>query len=370
MSAPERMPDERLADWVDGRMNDREQERFRAELRVNAQLRADLAAYEATVAAVRAALQAPTRPAAIGDRVLAAIASKAASTASAPPPSASRRWLWGLLPAAAALALAFLIDAWTPSAPEASARAVAEGTAAPASADAPAAPAVAAESPVAEVVDPGKPAGAPTAAIPIAGMAPGSDAATAPTAPALADAAPTPGARAGDSALRAKSAPAAAAGPTPLLEVEVGPASVRPEPGPAGGGGGSGRSQAGDDKPKPTPLDGESLRAALAAFLVAAAEPAVEPAAMAWTTTNGELTVSPWLDAGSVDDASATRVWIVDGPKADVAELLAVAARFARDRRGALRNGETTAPASERAGGSAPAVATTQLVLRLKLRRR
>lgn len=373
MSAPDRMPDERLADWVDGRMNDREQERFRAELRVNAQLRADLAEYEATVAAVRAALQAPTRPSAMGDRVLAAIARNAAATASAPPPSASRRWLWGLLPAAAALALAFLIDAWTPTAPEAAERSVAEGAAAaPANPFVPAAPAGVAESPAAEFLRPGKQVGAPTETMPFAGLAPrtGEPGTGAPGAPpAAADAAPPPGARAGDSAMRAKPAPAAASGPTPVLELELGPAGVRAEPVPAGGGGG-GREQAGDDTPKPVPLDAEGLRAAVVAFLAAATDPAVEPAAMAWTTTHGTIGVSPWLDAGSVDDAATTRVWIVEGPKADVVELLAVAARFARDRSGVVRNSETAAPASERAAGSAPAVPSAQLVLRVKLRRR
>jgi hypothetical protein len=52
-----RQPDERLAAWVDGELPARERERMAAELRVNAQLRADLDAYERTVATLRAALQ-------------------------------------------------------------------------------------------------------------------------------------------------------------------------------------------------------------------------------------------------------------------------------------------------------------------------
>ena len=45
-----------------------------AELRVNPQLRKDLAEYEKTVATVRTALQAPTSPVSLADRVFAAIA--------------------------------------------------------------------------------------------------------------------------------------------------------------------------------------------------------------------------------------------------------------------------------------------------------
>ncbi|MFN6194930.1 MAG: hypothetical protein ACK5BN_14040, partial [Planctomycetota bacterium] len=85
MTPADRQDDERFADWVDERMGERERERFVAELRVNAQLRADLAAYERTVAAVRAALQAPTRPVAMADRVRAALAAAPA----APPPTGS-----------------------------------------------------------------------------------------------------------------------------------------------------------------------------------------------------------------------------------------------------------------------------------------
>ena len=68
--------DERLCDWVDGRMTERERERFAAELRVNASLRQQLAEYERTVAAIRAALQAPTTPVPMADRVMAALATQ------------------------------------------------------------------------------------------------------------------------------------------------------------------------------------------------------------------------------------------------------------------------------------------------------
>lgn len=53
---PPREIDDRLADWVDGRMTPRERDHFVAELRVNAQLRQDLADYERTVGVLRAAL--------------------------------------------------------------------------------------------------------------------------------------------------------------------------------------------------------------------------------------------------------------------------------------------------------------------------
>lgn len=119
MTPADRQGDERFADWVDERMGERERERFVAELRVNAQLRADLAAYERTVAAVRAALQAPTRPVAMADRVRAALAAAPA----APAPTATDtptlrllpRVLWSLGTAAAALLAALWLDAWSGS---------------------------------------------------------------------------------------------------------------------------------------------------------------------------------------------------------------------------------------------------------------
>jgi hypothetical protein len=109
---PEREIDDRLADWVDGRLSERERERFVAELRVNAQLRLDLAEYERTVAAVRAALRAPTQPSDLTARVMAAVAGQAIRGTSGG--SASRRHplYWSLAAAAALLVLAVAIDRW------------------------------------------------------------------------------------------------------------------------------------------------------------------------------------------------------------------------------------------------------------------
>ncbi len=109
---PPREIDDRLADWVDGRMTPRERDHFVAELRVNAQLRQDLADYERTVGVLRAALRAPSAPSPMADRVLAAIAAERATAVVVP----SRRWTWrhlgwSLASAAAVLALAFWIDA-------------------------------------------------------------------------------------------------------------------------------------------------------------------------------------------------------------------------------------------------------------------
>jgi hypothetical protein len=114
---PQRTVDDRLADWVDGRMTPRERERFTAELRVNPQLRQDLEGYERTVAAVRAALQAPIVPTTIADRVLRKIA--AAEVAPAPR-TVRPRWsslVWGLSAAAALLAVAVWLNSGGPAAP-------------------------------------------------------------------------------------------------------------------------------------------------------------------------------------------------------------------------------------------------------------
>jgi hypothetical protein len=113
-SKPEREVDARLADWVDGRLGERERERFVAELRVSPQLRKDLEDYEKTVAAVRAALQAPARPVQIADRVMAAIA--AGNTRSSVGPRwRNRSFLWSLASAAALLVLALLVNTWSPA---------------------------------------------------------------------------------------------------------------------------------------------------------------------------------------------------------------------------------------------------------------
>jgi hypothetical protein len=156
----DRQPDERLADWVDGCMSPRDRERFTAELRVNAQLRADLAAYERTVAAVRQALQAPTQPLPRSTGSQAAGATPAGSSFAdrvvaqlqAAPERRPRlvdgggiAWrpvLWSLCSAAALLVLALWIDTW--SAPPAALQTQSAGNEPPAPLDrlvaAPAAP--------------------------------------------------------------------------------------------------------------------------------------------------------------------------------------------------------------------------------------
>lgn len=115
--------DERLCDWVDGRMTERERERFAAELRVNASLRQQLAEYERTVAAIRAALQAPTTPVPMADRVMAALATQQNRAAQ---PIVAMPWRgrsWSHLgfcaaSAAALLLLALWIDSWAGRATE------------------------------------------------------------------------------------------------------------------------------------------------------------------------------------------------------------------------------------------------------------
>lgn len=114
MREPGRQIDERLADWVDGRMSERDHERFVAELRVNPKLRQDLEQYERTVATIRSALQAPTRPVQIADRVLDAIR---AGDAAAPRPIARlprtpRSLVWSLVGAAALLGVAMWVNTW------------------------------------------------------------------------------------------------------------------------------------------------------------------------------------------------------------------------------------------------------------------
>lgn len=109
---PEREVDDRIADWVDGRLVGKDLERFEAELRVNPQLRRDLEAYERTVATVRQALQQPGEPVQLADRVLAAIAAGAQPKPRQPVVLRWRPWLWSLATAAALLVVALLVDAW------------------------------------------------------------------------------------------------------------------------------------------------------------------------------------------------------------------------------------------------------------------
>lgn len=362
MSAPDSTPDERLADWVDGRMSDREQQRFRAELRVNAQLRADLVAYEATIAAVRAALQAPTRPSAMADRVLTAIAAAPAAPAAASPP---RRLYLSLLSAAALLALAFLLNAWPAS--------TTAERAADVAAAAPAADARADEAPRLGADAAGRYGG--RGALPPSDLAAAAPGAPPPSAVAAQRDQPTVGAavpapRADADAAKARREPptdtagASATAPTPFLALAL---SLDPDEPARPAGGGPGRD---DAKPGAAPLAGEALRTALAAFLAQAADPAAEPAAAAWTTANGELTASPWLDASVQTAAETARAWIVEGPKDDVAALLAAAAAFARQRGGEARNGEMPAPTAGAAPADAAGRPSARLVLRLQLRRR
>ncbi|MBL8752417.1 MAG: hypothetical protein JNK15_03870 [Planctomycetes bacterium] len=106
--------DERLADWVDGRMGSRERERFEAELRVNPQLRRDLDDYERTVGVLRAALRAPSPGsprAPIADRVLAEVQKQATSPAvrAATPFRLQRLW-WTIASAAALLVVAVYVN--------------------------------------------------------------------------------------------------------------------------------------------------------------------------------------------------------------------------------------------------------------------
>lgn len=116
MNAPSsRPPDERFAEWVDGCMSQRDRERFEAELRVNATLRAELAAYERTVATLREALQAPTAPTNLADRVLPAVQAASRAAPGSPGPRQPRSfgtYLFGGLAAAALMAVAVWFDAW------------------------------------------------------------------------------------------------------------------------------------------------------------------------------------------------------------------------------------------------------------------
>jgi hypothetical protein len=110
--------DERLSDWVDGRLSSRDLERFEAELRVNPALRAQAEEYKRTVLAVRAALTGAGPRVDMVGRVLAAvqhgrIARPAGATAAA---TGGRRPQWwafaasAIVGAAAIVMIALLID--------------------------------------------------------------------------------------------------------------------------------------------------------------------------------------------------------------------------------------------------------------------
>lgn len=100
--------DERLADWVDGRLGERERERFEAEMRVNPDLRAAAEEYRAFTEQFRGALasidEAPGPD--LTDRIM--------QTVAAPRGPRIAPWLGSLL-AAAALALIYLAITYLPS---------------------------------------------------------------------------------------------------------------------------------------------------------------------------------------------------------------------------------------------------------------
>ena len=102
--------DERLADWVDGTMSQRDRDRFEAEMRVSPHLREQVADYQATVASIREALNDETHETDLADRVMASLAQEA-SGAGRPTRS---RWpfVWAVMSAAALLGVAVLIDSW------------------------------------------------------------------------------------------------------------------------------------------------------------------------------------------------------------------------------------------------------------------
>ena len=102
--------DERLADWVDGTMNERDRSRFEAEFRVSPHAREQVDEYEKTVATIREALGAKTHESNLADRVMMSIEQEAAGGG---PRSRSRLSLvWASMSAAALLGVAVLINVW------------------------------------------------------------------------------------------------------------------------------------------------------------------------------------------------------------------------------------------------------------------
>lgn len=128
--------DERLCDWVDGRMSSREKERFEAELRVSKQLRERAEAYRRTVLGVRAGLAQEVESTDVAAAAIARIRGDDAQAAKADPtgpklPSVPGAWWRSALVAAAMLALIFVLDRLEPRATAfESARAEATATAA------------------------------------------------------------------------------------------------------------------------------------------------------------------------------------------------------------------------------------------------
>jgi hypothetical protein len=111
--------DDRICDWVDGCMSERDRARFEAELRVSPQLRRQLEDYEATVADVRDALRQPVADLDVTGRVMARLAQEATGVyrgagAQAGPraPRPIRPLLATLASAAALLAVTVWVSAW------------------------------------------------------------------------------------------------------------------------------------------------------------------------------------------------------------------------------------------------------------------
>ncbi len=110
--------DERFADWVDGRMSERELERFEAELRVNAALRQRAEAYRSFVAALRGALQQDAGDVDVVARVMAEVSGELGATDPTRPAPARRRsiapraWFASSLVAAALLLVLPMLGTW------------------------------------------------------------------------------------------------------------------------------------------------------------------------------------------------------------------------------------------------------------------
>ena len=102
--------DERLADWVDGTMSERDRLRFEAEFRVSPHAREQVDEYERTVATIREALGAKTHESNLADRVMGSIAQEAA--AGGPRIQSRLSLVWAFMSAAALLGIAVLINAW------------------------------------------------------------------------------------------------------------------------------------------------------------------------------------------------------------------------------------------------------------------
>ncbi|MCA8976615.1 MAG: hypothetical protein KDC98_17980 [Planctomycetes bacterium] len=107
---PEPPLDERMAEFVDGCMSDKDRDRFVAELRVNPQLQRELDEYERTVNTVRRALRAPTMEVDIASRVMASLASEACRGSTRSLPGRSYRLLFSAAAAAALLTLAVWLN--------------------------------------------------------------------------------------------------------------------------------------------------------------------------------------------------------------------------------------------------------------------